>query len=554
MNYIITGNLVDPVSRTITPSELLIENGFISQISSVDVECDTFIIPPFVDSHIHFESTMLTPSEFARTAAIYGTIGIVADPHEIANVLGIRGIRYFIEDSKKTPLKIFFGVPSCVPATDFESSGARITAKEIEELFEIDGLYFMSEFMNFPGVICQDNSVFEKIDIAKKYKKVIDGHSPGLRGNKLQKYIDAGISTDHESTTIEEAEEKILRGMKIQIRNGGAAKDFSRLYPLIDKYPDKLMFCSDDLEPSDLKKGHINLLVKEAIKNGMELMNVLKVASINPIKHYNLNVGTLKKYDPADFLIVDDLRNFNILQTYCDGVVIAENGKTNLNYNNSQIVNNFKANKITSEQLQIKTTNENIIDIVKANVIGVTDNKIITQLLQYDLSVNNGVILPDLSRDITKLIVLNRYSYSSSLAKCFVQGLQLKNIAIASSVAHDSHNIIASGTSDELICNAVNTIMDAKGGIAVAFNDGVKILKLPIAGLMSDLSIDEVATLQEELKSIVIENGCELDSPFMTLSFLSLLVIPEIKLSDKGLFDVSTFSFMNIEATDGDIF
>ena len=546
----ITGNLVDTLNGTINQSELTIENGYISHIApATEDECNTFIIPPFVDSHIHLESTMLTPSEFARTASIHGTVGIVADPHEIANVLGKEGIRYFLEDIKKVPIKIFFGAPSCVPATDFESSGARITANDIEELFEKDGLHFMSEFMNFPGVLSDDNSVYEKIEIAKKYNKVIDGHCPGLTGDDLVKYISAGISTDHESTTLKEAEEKILKGLKIQIRCGGAAKDFDKLYPLIDKYPDKLMFCSDDLEPVDLLNGHINLLVRQAIQNGMKLMNVLKVASINPIQHYNLNIGILKRYTPADFLVVDNLKEFNILETFCEGQLIAKNGTTRLDYNPPKIINNFNASKITSEQLQIKVSNpESSKKNVLSNVIGITDNMILTRLMQYRLVVEKGIILPNLDKDITKLIVINRYKPRRAIAKCFVQGLQLKNIAIASSVAHDSHNIIASGGNDELICNAVNAVIDAKGGIAVAFDNKVKILKLPIAGLMSDLPLDEVFKLKEELNKIVRDKGCRLTSPFMTLSFLALLVIPSVKLSDKGLFNVNKFSFISNEA------
>ncbi len=550
MNYLVSGNLVDVINGKITNSDLLIENGFITAITPSESMSNNYIIPPFVDSHIHIESSMLTPSEFARTAAIHGTIGIVADPHEIANVMGIEGIRYFIEDAKRVPLKIFFGAPSCVPATDFESSGARITAKEIEELFEIDKLYFLSELMNFPGVLSKDNSVLEKISIAKKYIKVIDGHCPGLTGSNLQLYINAGITTDHETTTLDEAKEKILNGMKIQIRYGSAAKDFNQLYPLINEYPDDLMFCSDDLEPANLKKGHINLLVKKAIAKGMELMKVLKVASINPIMHYNLNIGMLRVDDPADFLVVDNLTDFNIIQTHCDGKLIAENGKSKLEYHSPKIINNFNTNKITPADLQIKlTNNEDNKKSVLTNVIGITNSRIITKLEQHLLPVENGIILSDIDSDIAKLIVHNRYRPRRKPAKAFVRGMELQDIAIASTVAHDSHNIIAAGINDNLICNAINALVDAKGGIAVALHNETKILKLPIAGLISDLPIDEVAKLKDELEYIVNKKGgCKLDAPFMTLSFLALLVIPELKLSDKGLFDVSNFSFISNEA------
>ena len=549
MNYFISGNLVDVLNEKITNSIILIENGLITSITQTDGKSDNYIIPPFVDSHIHFESSMLTPSEFARTAAIHGTIGIVADPHEIANVAGMAGIRYFIEDAKKVPLKIFFGAPSCVPATDFESSGARITAKEIEELFKVDKLHFLGELMNFPGVLSKDNIVLDKINIAKKYGKVIDGHCPKLTEFNLINYIDAGISTDHETTTLSEAIEKILNGMKIQIRSGSAAKDFNQLYSLIDDYTDKLMFCSDDLEPADLKKGHINLLVKKAIAKGIDIIKVLKVASINPIMHYNLNIGMLRVGDPADFLVIDNFTDFNIIQTHCDGKLIAENGKTKLEYQKPEIINNFNTNKITPNDIEIKLpqNNENK-ESVLTNVIGITNSRIITKLEQHLLPVENATILPDLSQDIIKLVVHNRYKPRRKLAKAFVKGMQLQNIAIASSVAHDSHNIIAAGVNDNLICNAINIIVEAQGGIAVALNDETKILKLNIAGLMSDLNIEEVAKLKNELEDIVhTKGGCKLDAPFMTLSFLALLVIPEIKLSDKGLFNVSNFSFISNE-------
>lgn len=555
MTYSITGNLVDVINETIIPSEVTIENGIIADINSIKTKCDNFIIPPFVDSHLHFESSMLMPSEFARNAAIHGTVGIISDPHEIANVLGMEGIKYFIDDIKNVPTKIFFGAPPCVPATDFETAGATITTEDIEELFKNYKLNLLSEVMNFPGVINDEENIINKIKIAKTYGKVIDGHCPKLTENDLKKYINAGISTDHEVTKCSEAEEKIANGMIIQIRNGSAAKNFNRLYPLIDKYPDKLMFCSDDLEPNDLKKGHINLIVKEAIKRKMNIMNILKIASINPIKHYNINVGTLKIKEPADFLIVNNLNDMEIIKTFCNGNIIAENGSTNIKYKKPKIINNFNAEPIKIEDIQLKISNKNQNKTnVNVNVIRIMKKTIITQREIHNLEVKNGYIMPKINRtkeEINKLVIVNRYKKDTKPAVAFVVGFGFDMMAIASSVSHDSHNIIAIGGDDMLICEAINKVIEAKGGIAVTWGNKNKlyhrILKLPIAGLISDLNIEEVTKTMDIIKKAA-EIESKTNSPFMMLSFLSLLVIPEIKLSDKGLFDVNKFEFMNIEA------
>jgi adenine deaminase len=502
---------------------------------------------------------MLVPSEFARAASIHGTVAVVSDPHEIANVLGIEGVRYFVENSKfnfekntevnqnqSKLFKFYFGVPSCVPATNFETSGAKIDANDVKILFDEDNLHFLSEMMNFPGVIYEDEQVLEKIKIAKERKKVIDGHAPGLTKNDLKKYSKAGITTDHECTNLAEAIEKIELGMKIQIRNGSSAKDFENLFPLIDMFPDSVMFCSDDLHSADLLKSHINLLIKKSLEKGANLFNILKAASLNAINHYKLDVGQLEINDDADFVIVDNLQDFNILQTYCCGKLIAENGKTLINSIPIKIINNFAAKPITPEVLKINYKNPKAL-VTKAlvNVIEVENGKIVTKKTQKELNIHNKEIISNPEKDILKLIVLNRYEKSAIPAIAFVTGFEISNGAIATSIAHDSHNIIAVGANDESICEAINQIISEKGGISVVNKTAnlTNILPLPIAGLISEKAANFVAKKHHELEIEAKKLGTKLDSPFMMLSFLALLVIPELKLSDKGLFNSKDFCF-----------
>jgi adenine deaminase len=538
----IKSNFVDVINDRIFSAIVKVENGIIIDISETNEIFSNYILPPFIDSHIHIESSMLVPSEFSRFASINGTVATISDPHEIANVLGIEGIRYFINNSQSVPFKFYFGVPSSVPATNFETSGAKINADDIKTLFENDKLYYLSEMMNFPGVIYDSPEVLEKIQIAKENGKVIDGHCPNLRGKDLQKYVKAGISTDHECTTVEEAIEKIKLGMKIQIRNGSSAKDFDNLFPLLNQYPNDVMFASDDIHPEDLLKGHINLLIKSAINKGANLMNVLKAASINPINHYKLDVGMLRKGDWADFVIVDNLKDLNVLQTYCNGKLIAENGKSLINAIEPNIINNFKAKPIDIKKLTVEINNKTQKS-VKVNTIGVTSGKITTQKLECDLTVRNGIIYADEENDILKLIVLNRYEDNANPAIAFVKGFGLKNTAIATSIAHDSHNIIAVGSDDEKLHKAINELIKNKGGIAVVTQDATDCLALPIAGIVSNKDAYYVAEKHKKLETLAKQNGTKLESPFMTLSFLALLVIPELKLSDKGLFNSKEFRF-----------
>ncbi|MDR0927619.1 MAG: adenine deaminase [Ignavibacteria bacterium] len=549
----IKANLVDVINKTITPSLVTIDNGKVVTISQIIEECDNYILPPFIDSHVHIESSMVTPSEFARAVSVHGTVAVVADPHEMANVMGKEGIRYFVDNSKLVPFKFYFGVPSCVPATDFETSGHRITAADIEELFEIDKLNHLGEVMNFMGIVVEDTGVMAKINVAKKYNKLIDGHAPRLSGMQLSKYINAGITTDHESTTLEEAEEKIILGMKIQIRTGSVANDFDALIPLLDKYPDKVMFCFDDIEPDQIVKSHINHIVKQAVERGYDLMNTLRAATLNPKLHYNLDVGMLQQGDDADFIVVNNLIEFKVLQTYCKGKKIAENGKSFIEHIHSEFINNFKARPIEKQELVITIPPElqqKNLTSTNCRVIGLTDKLLITEALEFPMTIEDDHIVVDTEQDILKLVSINRYKPRKKPTLALVHGLGFNDIALATSISHDSHNIIASGSSDELLCTAINALIEKKGGIAVAYGDNVvDMLELPIAGLVSNKLVEEVAQKLSELNYIVANHGATVNSPIMMLSFLGLLVIPALKISDKGLFDVvhSVFTSVFVE-------
>ena len=533
----ISGNIVDVLNSIIFPGTLTISNGKIIKIQAENKKHKNYIIPGFIDSHIHIESSMLTPSEFARIAVIHGTVAVVSDPHEIANVLGLEGIKFMIENSEQVPMKFFFGASSCVPATDFETSGAVLNSEKVEELLKLDEIKYLSEVMNFPGVINKESDLMRKIEIAKKYGKPIDGHAPGLRGSDLKKYISAGITTDHESITKEEALEKLSLGMKILIRHCTVAQNFDELIPIIKDYPDKCMLCSDDKHPDMLVKGHINELVKKAIKFGV--MKALKAACVNPVLHYGLDVGLLQQGDSADFLVVDNLNDLNILKTFISGEVVAENGKSLIPRKNPTILNKFNAKKRKPEDFVLPSKKG------KINVIQAVNNQLITKRLILEPKVEKGNLVSDVKRDILKIAVVNRY-FEAKVALGFVNNFGLKTGAIASSVAHDSHNIIAVGTSDNDICRAVNLIIENKGGICVVSSQKEKILPLSIAGIISDQDYLTVAKKYSEIDAMAKALGSNLDTPLMTLSFMALLVIPELKLSDRGLFDGEKFEFADV--------
>ncbi|MDD3014493.1 MAG: adenine deaminase [Candidatus Gastranaerophilales bacterium] len=536
----ISGNIADVLNNRIFSGTLEIINGIIVNITEDKEKYENYIIPGLIDSHIHIESSMLIPSEFARIAPVHGTVAVVADPHEIANVLGVDGIKFMIENGKSVPFKFYFEAPSCVPATAFETSGANIDADQIEELLKEPEIIALGEMMNVPGVLSDDPQVMGKIEAAKKYGKPIDGHAPDLRGDNLKKYINAGISTDHECYEKEEAMEKIKLGMKILIREGSAAKDFDALSSLIEEYPDFCMFASDDKHPNDLVKGHINLMVKKALELGYDKMKVLQCACVNPVKHYKLDTGLLQKGDKADFIVIDSFENFNILKTVIYGKIVSENGWSLIPKVKTTFINNFQAELKKPEDFIIKYTGK------KINIIEALNGLLVTNRLIIAPKVSDNHIISDTDRDILKIAVINRYK-DSTPSVALVKNFGFKKGAIASSVAHDSHNIIAVGVSDEDLANAVNLVIKNKGGLSVVHEDFEMSLPLPVAGLMTDIGAYKVAENYTNIEKEAKKLGSNLDDPFMTLSFMALLVIPDLKISDKGLFDVNKFKFIGID-------
>ncbi|WP_143310747.1 adenine deaminase [Chitinophaga vietnamensis] len=540
----ISGNLIDVLQQEIYPATLHIVDGRIRRIvRNNDTTAAGYILPGFTDAHVHVESSMLIPSEFARLAVVHGTIATVSDPHEIANVMGVKGVEYMLNNGKQVPFKFSFGAPSCVPATVFETAGATVTVNDIKHLLQRDDIGYLTEMMNFPGVLHQDPDVMAKIAAAKAVNKPVDGHAPSLRGDDARRYIAAGISTDHECFTLEEAQEKLSYGMHILIREGSAAKNFEALIPLLHDHPEKIMFCSDDKHPDNLEEGHINQLVKRALAKGIDLFKVLRAACVNPVLHYKLHNGLLRENDPADFIVIDNTQDFNVLATYIEGQKVAEKGRTLIPSAPCAPVNNFVCETKQPADFRISVDGS---DRIKVKVIGALDGQLITLKQEALLPVENGALQGDTMQDVLKLTVVNRYRPSAP-AMAFIHGFGLKQGAIASSVAHDSHNIIAVGTDDEQICAAVNAVIAAQGGISVAGKAGVEVLPLPVAGLMSNLDGYTIAAQYSALDKAAKALGSTLASPFMTLSFMALLVIPHLKLSDLGLFDGDNFSFTTID-------
>jgi len=537
----ISGNIVDVISKSIFKAVLQIDNGKIIDIKPTSEVEDQFIIPGFVDTHIHIESSMMLPSEFARYSVIHGTVACVCDPHEIANVCGVPGVDYMIENGKHSPMKFYFGAPSCVPSTQFETSGAELNAKTVEKLLMRDDIYFLAEMMNFPGVIHKNTEVHTKLDAAKRIGKPIDGHAPELRGEDLIAYAAGGITTDHECMTVAEAEAKMALGMTVQIREGSAAKNFDDLLSLLDNHSDNIMFCSDDKHPDDLmKNGHINALVRRAVAKGYDPIEVLRICSLTPIKHYKLDVGLLQRGDDADFVVVNNLTDFDVKATYIQGEKVSENGiPTFPRYVPSELINQFNAKKITTAQLHVIQTYGQL------KVINVEDGQLFTHKILCQPKIVDGNIVSDMENDVLKLVVYNRYQPSVP-AIGFIRNIGLKRGALASTVAHDSHNIVAVGTSDEEIASAINQIIDSKGGILACDGSKTCLLSLPIGGLMSDAEGSRVAERYEEVDAMAKELGSTLHAPFMTVAFMSLLVIPELKLGDKGLFDGKNFRFVEL--------
>ena len=525
----IKANLVDIRARKIIPSAIEIQNGYITSITKLDEKLYTYVLPGFIDAHIHVESSMLVPSEFARLAVLHGSVAAVSDPHEIANVLGIKGVEFMLKNAKQTNFKFYFGASPCVPATPFETSGAVLDTDAVTKLLQNTNIKFLSEVMNFPGVIANDEDMMSKIASAKKLNKPVDGHAPGLVGDDLTTYINAGITTDHEAFSYEEGLEKLQKGMKILLREGSAAKNFNALHKLIDEHHQNMMFCSDDRHPNDLLKEHINSMVARAVSLGHNVFDVLQMACLNPIEHYDLDVGTLKVGDKADFIEVNNLKEFNVIRTFIDGDVVAKEGKSLLKSVDIENINKFEAS--------LKKPSDFFLpECEKMEVIQVVDHELMT----YEK------ILTDESEDVLKIAVINRYEDTAIKGIAHVRGFGLKSGAIASSVAHDSHNIIVVGYNDEDMAKAANLIINAKGGISALNSEKSHLLALSVAGIMSDKDGFEVAKKYDEMDSFVKNTlGSKLSAPFMTLSFMALLVIPEIKLSDKGLFDGRSFHFIS---------
>ncbi len=537
----VEGNIVDVLKREIYPGVIIIEDGKISDISRNTKSYNYFISPGFIDAHVHIESSMLTPENFSRLVIRKGTVAIVSDPHEIANVLGIDGVQFMVENKKKSLIKISYTIPSCVPATPLDISGGALSSKDIEKLSRTGTFVGLSEVMNVPGVLGKDPEVMAKIESARRYHLKIDGHAPGLSGDILNRYVANGISTDHECTTFEEAKEKILAGMHILIREGSAAKNYEALKLLIQLHSDNVMFCTDDSHPDELiMEGHIDKIVKRAVADGFDLFDVLKIATVNPVKHYQLPVGLLQVGDPADFIIIEDLNSFCVLSSYIDGVEKYNNGEKLIPppvlEEQALFTNRFEHDYVTVRQISISVAKEII-------AIKVIPDELTTTKAKYEVPFSLQNMESDLSRDILKIVYLNRYRNGEPQV-AFINGFHLKRGAFASSVSHDSHNILAVGTNDQDLIEAINDLIRHKGGLVVKDTRQTILLPLPIAGIMSDKSGEEVALLYKQMNQKLKEMGCPLKAPFMTLSFMSLLVIPELRIGEKGLFDFNAFDFI----------
>jgi len=534
----VRGILVDIHLRETYGAEVEFSNGKIKGISRRNNCPEVFILPGLIDAHIHIESTMVTPGAFALAAVKHGTTAVVSDPHEIANVMGEAGVDFMLEDSKRVPLNFFFGAPSCVPATIFESSGAEINSEGLRRLMERPEIKYLSEMMNFPGVIYDDEEVHRKLEIARKYNKPVDGHAPGLKGEKLIKYVNSGISTDHECSTIEEALEKISLGMKVLIREGSAARNLSALKELFLTNPGMIMLCSDDLHPEMLQLRHINKLIALLITEGYDLFDVIRSATVNPSEHYNLNSGLLRQGDDADFVIVDNLKEMNVIETWIKGRQVYSSGEVRFNYSPGKAINNWNCSCINKDDIRVLNAGKDI------RVIEAFEGELLTKQIRMSAG-DNSYVESDTAKDLLKIVVKDRYS-DAPPSVGFIKGFGLKNGAFASSVAHDSHNIICVGTNDDDIVSSINEIVRFKGGLSVSVGGKIDSLPLDIGGIMTTRSCTEVAWDYEKLNMLARGNGCKMMAPFMTLSFMALLVIPELKIGDRGLFDVEKFELVSL--------
>jgi adenine deaminase len=535
----ISGNIIDILNRRIFPGEVTSKNSKIISIKNKS-HCDPgYLLPGLIDAHVHIESSMITPAAFAHAAVKHGTIATVSDPHEIANIMGVDGIDYMIKSGQNVPFKFFFGAPSCVPATILETSGAVLNEEIINSLLGRQNIYFLSEMMNFPGVIMNDEAVLKKIQHAKHWGKVIDGHAPGVTGKDLDVYCSAGITTDHECSTLEEAKEKISKGMKILIREGSAARNMDALLPLVKQFPAEVMFCTDDLHPDDLVKGHINLMVKRALESGAPLLEVLTAACVNPVFHYHLPVGLLKEGDPADFIVIDHPDCFHVLKTIIGGRIVFENGRTTFDIPRGRAIHKMFQGEVTPEQILVPAKGKHI------RLIEAIDGELITKSIVEKAPIRNDFVVTDTHRDILKIVVKDRYS-NRLPATGFIRGFKIREGAVASSIAHDSHHVIAIGSDDQWILTVLNQVISSGGGISIAGSQGNLFLPLPVAGLMSLGTADQTAEAYKEITRLAKAMGSTLRAPIMTLSFMALLVIPELKISERGLFDVNQFKYTSL--------
>ena len=545
-DFSLTANVVDVLARSIRPAVIRVAGGRITAVTPTGAAPDDalpYALPGFVDAHVHVESSLLVPTEFARLAVTHGTVATVSDPHEIGNVLGVAGVEFMLENASHSPFKFCFGAPSCVPATPFETAGAEITAADIAKLFENPKIGYLAEMMNWPGVLHRDADVMAKIALAHATGRPVDGHAPGLQGNDAAHYASAGISTDHECFTAAEARDKLAAGMKILIREGSAARNFDALIELLPEHYANLMFCSDDKHPDTLLLGHINELVRRAVALGHDVFRVLQVACVNPVRHYGLPVGLLGVGDPADFIVVTDLRDFAVEQTYLNGELVAEHGRSRLPAAPIAVVNNFHARPVTAADFRLPAP-AGARPILR--VIECFAGQLLTARVDLPARVVNGQVVPDVATDVLKLAVVNRYRPGVAPAVAFIRGFGLRHGALASSVGHDSHNITAVGCDDASLARAVNLVVAARGGLAAVGADGRElVVPLPVAGLMSDQPGPAVAAAYAAVDALAKDLGSPLGAPFMTLSFMALLVIPSLKLSDQGLFDGQQFAFVD---------
>lgn len=537
---IVRGQIIDVLKRRIFKGGILVKEGRIADIWEEDGVPNVYIMPGFIDSHIHIESSHLVPSEFAKVAISSGCVACLCDPHEIANVMGIDGVEFMIENGKKVDFKFYFGAPSCVPSSELEKSGARIGIEDVENLLRREEVKFLSEVMDVEGVLKKREEILRKIAIAKFFGKPIDGHAPLLSGKKLEDYIASGISTDHEIEGIDEAREKIEKGMKIIIRYGSLSKNLDTLLPLISEHPKKCMLGSDDKVPNELLDDYLNVAVRKAKRKGASIFDLLYVTSVIPVFHYKIDVGLLRVGDPADFIVVDDLENLTVLSTYICGKEVYSCGKVALCECEIPKINNFKAKKLKLDEIEVRKRGESV------RVIGVKEGSLVTKSLVEYPKTEGHFVVADTQRDILKVVLVDRYKEEKSVVVGFVKGFGLKKGAIASSVSHDSHNLIGVGCDDNSLVEALNAIIEHDGGLSFYSQDKKLVLPLSVAGLMSDKGYNVVASTYEKLNKYVRDCGCTISHPYMALSFLSLGVIPELKITSFGLFDVLEQRFVDL--------